>query len=147
MLLLTLHRYSNIPSAIHLRSRIRMFFRLILLMVFLFPFIIVVFTCVAVFPQGTDSASPILVKRSFPDPEPCYGNCSWVHDPSIYVQDGEYYRFSTSGNIAVATAKSLYGPWKYQGALLENGTNIVVEEERQDVWVCGYLHLPLRLPI
>ncbi|KAF2451114.1 glycoside hydrolase family 43 protein [Karstenula rhodostoma CBS 690.94] len=79
-------------------------------------------------------ASPILVKRLFPDPEPCTGNCSWIHDPNVYIERGTYYRFSTSGNIAVATADSMSGPWTYQGSLLEEGTSIVIDEARQDVW-------------
>ncbi|KAL5406193.1 hypothetical protein PMIN03_007944 [Paraphaeosphaeria minitans] len=78
--------------------------------------------------------SPILVKRLFPDPEPCAGNCSWVHDPNVYHEGGTYYRFSTSGDIAVATADSMSGPWTYQGALLENGTSIELDNARQDVW-------------
>jgi hypothetical protein len=69
----------------------------------------------------------------YPDPEPCQGNCSWIHDPSIYYEDGTYWRFSTSGNIAVATAPSFGGPWEYQGALLSNGTRIDVSEN-QDIW-------------
>ncbi|KAJ4353496.1 uncharacterized protein N0V89_005226 [Didymosphaeria variabile] len=79
-------------------------------------------------------ASPILVKRLFPDPEPCLGNCSWIHDPNIYVEGGTYHRFSTSGNIAVATADNLNGPWTYQGSLLEEGTRIQVDVGRQDIW-------------
>lgn len=70
----------------------------------------------------------------FPDPEPCRGNCSWIHDPSILYEDGKYWRFSTSGNIAIATAPSLGGPWHYQGALLHNGTSIMVHPD-QDIWV------------
>lgn len=89
-------------------------------------------------------ASPLLVKRLFPDPEPCKGNCSWIHDPNIYIEGETYYRFSTSGNIAVATADNMNGPWTYQGALLENGTSIQLEGGYQDVWVsfhiCSFLY-------
>lgn len=81
------------------------------------------------------TASPVLQRRDFPNPEPCQGNCSWIHDPNIYVQGNTYYRFSTSGNIAIATASSLNGPWTYRGALLQNGTKIVVDPQRQDIWV------------
>ncbi|KAF2659565.1 glycoside hydrolase family 43 protein [Lophiostoma macrostomum CBS 122681] len=70
---------------------------------------------------------------SYPDPLPCSGNCSWIHDPNIYVEDGTYYRFSTSGNIAIATAPDLTGPWNYQGALLHSGTSIDVDAH-QDIW-------------
>ncbi|PVH93796.1 glycoside hydrolase family 43 protein, partial [Periconia macrospinosa] len=70
----------------------------------------------------------------YPDPEPCRGNCSWIHDPSIVKHGNRYYRFSTSGNIAIATAPEIGGPWVYEGAVLTNGTGIVVDEDRQDVW-------------
>jgi hypothetical protein len=99
----------------------------------------------AAFAVGVARASPILVKRLFPDPEPCKGNCSWVHDPNVYVEGGTYWRFSTSGNIAVASADDLRGPWRYQGALLEEGTSIVVDGGKQDVWVCSPFSPPLSL--
>jgi arabinan endo-1,5-alpha-L-arabinosidase len=70
----------------------------------------------------------------YPDPNPCYGNNSGIHDPSIIYEDGTYWRFSTSGNIAVATAPSMKGPWKYQGPLLPQGTKIRVADD-QDIWV------------
>jgi arabinan endo-1,5-alpha-L-arabinosidase len=73
----------------------------------------------------------------YPLPEPCHGNCSWIHDPSIWYEDGTYWRFSTSGNIAIATAPSLGGPWRYEGALLHNGTSIFVSDG-QDIWVSAY---------
>ncbi|KAF1949539.1 Arabinanase/levansucrase/invertase [Byssothecium circinans] len=72
--------------------------------------------------------------HKYPNPEPCKGNCSWIHDPSIVKKGGKYYRFSTSGNIAIATAPAIEGPWTYQGALLTNGTKIVVDAVRQDIW-------------
>lgn len=78
------------------------------------------------------TASPLL-NSTYPNPEPCTGNCTWVHDPSIIRKDSTYYRFSTSGNIAIATAPSLTGPWEYQGPLLENGTSITVNPS-QDIW-------------
>jgi hypothetical protein len=71
---------------------------------------------------------------SFPNPEPCNGNCSWIHDPSVVRKDGLYYRFSTSGNIAIATSPSLQGPWEYKGSLLDHGTSIHVIDG-QDIWV------------
>ncbi|KAF1838927.1 endo-1,5-alpha-L-arabinosidase [Decorospora gaudefroyi] len=69
----------------------------------------------------------------YPDPERCLGNCSWIHDPAIWYENGTYWRFSTSGNIAIATAPSIGGPWRYQGALLHNGTSIFVTDT-QDIW-------------
>ncbi|RMZ71899.1 glycoside hydrolase family 43 [Pyrenophora seminiperda CCB06] len=80
----------------------------------------------------TQAGTPALVSV-YPDPEECRGNCSWIHDPSIWYESGTYWRFSTSGNIAIATAPSLGGPWQYQGALLTNGTEIFVVEG-QDIW-------------
>jgi arabinan endo-1,5-alpha-L-arabinosidase len=74
----------------------------------------------------------------YPDPEPCRGNCSWIHDPSVLYENDVYWRFSTSGNIAIATAPSLEGPWRYEGALLHNGTSILVHPD-QDIWVSTLL--------
>lgn len=78
----------------------------------------------------------------YPDPYPCYGNNSGIHDPSIIYEDGTFWRFSTSGNIAVATASSLKGPWTYRGPLLPEGTKIQVADN-QDIWVKAplYAHL------
>ncbi|EMD96994.1 glycoside hydrolase family 43 protein [Bipolaris maydis C5] len=84
-------------------------------------------------PLPNPQAGPPLVDGIYPDPEPCRGNCSWIHDPSIWYEDGTYWRFSTSGNIAIATAPSLGGPWRYKGALLHNGTSIFVVDG-QDIW-------------
>ncbi|KAF2639649.1 endo-1,5-alpha-L-arabinosidase [Massarina eburnea CBS 473.64] len=70
---------------------------------------------------------------SYPNPETCKGNCTWSHDPSIIESGGTYYRFTTSGNIAITTAPSLEGPWTYQGAVLTNGTSIALND-RQDIW-------------
>ena len=74
-----------------------------------------------------------LAQVSYPDPAPSSGNISWIHDPSIIYEGGTYWRFSTSGNIAVATAPSITGPWKYEGALLREGTKINIAPN-QDVW-------------
>ncbi|KAH8698185.1 glycosyl hydrolase [Phaeosphaeriaceae sp. PMI808] len=68
------------------------------------------------------------------EPERCIGNCSHIHDPHIIYQDDLYWRFSTSGNIAVATSRDLQGPWTYKGALLQNGTRIRIRPD-QDIWV------------
>jgi arabinan endo-1,5-alpha-L-arabinosidase len=86
-----------------------------------------------------------LVDGLYPDPELCHGNCSWIHDPSIWYENGTYWRFSTSGNIAIATASSLWGPWRYQGALLHHGTSIFVSDA-QDIWVSAILSTPICYP-
>ncbi|KAF2629131.1 glycoside hydrolase family 43 protein [Macroventuria anomochaeta] len=80
-------------------------------------------------PQGDTTYYP----SPYPVPAPCYGNNSWIHDPSIIYEDGTYWRFSTSGNIAVATAPSIKGPWTYKGPLLPAGTKIRVAPD-QDIW-------------
>jgi arabinan endo-1,5-alpha-L-arabinosidase len=85
-------------------------------------------------PQGY--APPPVNSKLYPDPQPCLGNCSLVHDPSILYEDGIYWRFTTSGNIAVLTARFLEGPWTYRGALLHNGTSIHLRDD-QDIWVHG----------
>lgn len=82
---------------------------------------------------------------SYPDPQPCLGNCSGIHDPNIvYDSDnGVYWRFTTSNNISIANSDSLEGPWTYQGPLLDNGTSIHVADD-QDIWVRHetHYHLP-----
>jgi arabinan endo-1,5-alpha-L-arabinosidase len=84
---------------------------------------------------GSQSTRDPPLDGYYPEPEQCRGNCSWIHDPSIYYENGTYWRFSTSGNIAIATAPSIGGPWRYQGALLHQGTSISVVNN-QDIWVC-----------
>lgn len=73
----------------------------------------------------------------YPEPEPCHGSCSGIHDPDIVYAEGTYWRFSTGGNIAIASAPSLSGPWKYLGALLHNGTKIFLRKD-QDIWVSWF---------
>ncbi len=90
-------------------------------------------------PQIADTSRPF---ASYPDPAPSYGNNSWIHDPSIIYEDGTYWRFSTSGNIAIATAPSIKGPWTYKGALLAQGTKIIIASN-QDIWVITP-HLAMR---
>jgi arabinan endo-1,5-alpha-L-arabinosidase len=82
-----------------------------------------------------------IVSGIYPEPEPCHGNCSWIHDPAILYEDGTYWRFTTSGNIGIANAPSLEGPWTYRGALLDNGTIIHLRDD-QDIWVRSRNHLP-----
>lgn len=71
---------------------------------------------------------------AWPDPEPCSGNCSSIHDPSVVQHpSGSWLRFSTNGNIAIASAPSLTGPWTYQGAMLPSGSKISVTPG-QELW-------------
>jgi arabinan endo-1,5-alpha-L-arabinosidase len=85
-------------------------------------------------PSPQAISPPPTISEIYPDPQPCHGNCSWVHDPSILYENGTYWRFTTSGNIAVSTAPFLEGPWTYRGALLHNGTSIHIRDD-QDIWV------------
>jgi hypothetical protein len=85
-------------------------------------------------PASQGHSIPLTLSAMHPQPRPCHGNCSWIHDPSILYDNGIYWRFSTSGNIAVATAPFLEGPWVYRGALLPNGTSIYLRDD-QDIWV------------
>ena len=48
--------------------------------------------------------------------------------------DGTFYRFSTSGNIAVASAPAYTGPWTYLGPMLPNGSIISIGEPNQELW-------------
>src|SRR5262245_45421633 len=71
---------------------------------------------------------------NWPNPEPCEGNCTSIHDPSVIRRsDGTWFRFSTNGNIAIATAPAMTGPWEYQGAMLPKGSKIDVIEN-QEIW-------------
>ncbi|KAI9151456.1 putative arabinan endo-1,5-alpha-L-arabinosidase A [Paramyrothecium foliicola] len=74
------------------------------------------------------------VRAQFPGPESCSGTCVNTHDPTIIRRDdGTYFRFSTGGRVAVHTAPSLEGPWKYEGAALPDGSSIPLEGN-QDLW-------------
>jgi arabinan endo-1,5-alpha-L-arabinosidase len=77
----------------------------------------------------------------YPDPQPCLGVCSGIHDPNIiYDSDSEiYWRFTTSDNISIANSNSLEGPWTYRGPLLDKGTSIFVSKD-QDIWVSRKKH-------
>ncbi|PSN65954.1 endo-1,5-alpha-L-arabinosidase [Corynespora cassiicola Philippines] len=72
---------------------------------------------------------------AWPEPEPCTGNCTYIHDPALARRpDGTWLRFSTLGNIAIATAPSLTGPWEYEGAMLPEGTKIDTGIVGQELW-------------
>ncbi|CAI6301400.1 unnamed protein product [Periconia digitata] len=76
----------------------------------------------------------------WPNPEPCLGNCTFIHDPSVVRRsDGTWFRISTNGNIAIATAPELIGPWEYQGAMLPDGSKIDVMEN-QELWAPDVFH-------
>jgi len=71
---------------------------------------------------------------SWPPPEPCIGACSSVHDPALARRsDGTWLRFSTLGNIAIASAPTLTGPWTSQGAMLPQGSSIKLLDD-QELW-------------
>lgn len=73
---------------------------------------------------------------SFPPPEPCTGNCTAIHDPAVIRRDdGTWLRFSTLGNIAIASAPALTGPWTYQGAMLPTGSIIKLSDPKaHELW-------------
>ena len=66
--------------------------------------------------------------QAFPNPRPCTGVCGNVHDPSVVIRksDGTYFRFATTGDIMIATAPSLQGPWISQGPVLPNGSLVPI---------------------
>lgn len=85
-------------------------------------------------------AKPLNVRRttSYLNPEPCTGNCTGVHDPTlIKTESGKWFRLSTNGNIAIASADDVTGPWTYQGAMLPDGSVIQVVDN-QEIWVQGF---------
>lgn len=72
----------------------------------------------------------------YPPPEPCTGNCTAVHDPAVIRRsDGTWLRYSTLGNIAIASAPALTGPWTYEGAMLPQGSVIKLPDlNNQELW-------------
>lgn len=71
---------------------------------------------------------------AYPPPEPCLGNCTFVHDPNVIRRsDGTWIRFSTGGGIAIATAPALKGPWTYEGSMLPSGSKIRLLA-KQSMW-------------
>ncbi|KAK2756214.1 hypothetical protein FQN54_005622 [Arachnomyces sp. PD_36] len=92
--------------------------------------------CLLFWTLSAFAASVPSVKRqsAWPAPEPCTGNCTFIHDPAVIrADDGTYYRLSTNGNIAIATAPDLTGPWEYQGAMLPEGSSITLID-KQEMW-------------
>jgi arabinan endo-1,5-alpha-L-arabinosidase len=82
------------------------------------------------------AATPIHPRApaAWPSPEPCTGNNSYIHDPSIIKKGDTWYRFSTIDNILIANAPSLNGPWTYQQKMLPQGSIIKVDDN-QGLWV------------
>ncbi|MCJ1401107.1 hypothetical protein MMC11_004319 [Xylographa trunciseda] len=75
-----------------------------------------------------------IAKAQFPNPQPCSGDCGFVHDPAIVKKgNGSYYRFTTFGEIGIATAPDLRGPWTQQGYALQGGSKINLPGNT-DVW-------------
>ncbi|KAL1302206.1 hypothetical protein AAFC00_002634 [Neodothiora populina] len=73
---------------------------------------------------------------AYPNPEPCNGNCSGVHDPTLIrrTSDGTWFRLSTNGNIAIASAPDITGPWTYDGAMLPDGSIIDLPIDNPGIW-------------
>ncbi|KAI0155241.1 glycoside hydrolase family 43 protein [Xylariaceae sp. FL1272] len=71
----------------------------------------------------------------YANPETCTGTCHNSHDPSIIrrASDGQYFRFSTGGKIAIHKAADITGPWVYQGAAIPAGSTIALDGN-DDLW-------------
>lgn len=71
---------------------------------------------------------------SFPDPVPCKGDCSSVHDPAVIKgNDGTYWRFTTFDNITIASSTSMLGPWATKGSVLHGGSLIDIPDN-DGIW-------------
>lgn len=75
----------------------------------------------------------VLAHSVYAAPGACSGACN-IHDPALIQResDGLYFRFSTGGAMAIATAPSVEGPWTDAGVVLPNGPpdNWVSYQER-----------------
>lgn len=60
----------------------------------------------------------------FPDPVALTGNNTFVHDPNVIKKDSTYYRFSTFGQIQIASALAMTGPWTELGHAIDGGSII-----------------------
>lgn len=68
-----------------------------------------------------------LAHNAYAAPGACEGVCN-IHDPGLTQRDdGTYFRFSTGGALAIASAPSLEGPWTDAGTVLPEGS--------ADTWV------------
>lgn len=77
-------------------------------------------------------ASPFA--SAYANPEPCSGVCVNAHDPGLIRRDdGTYFRFSTGGKIAIHSAPAIEGPWKYECAMLPDGSSIQLAGN-DDLW-------------
>ena len=80
--------------------------------------------------------SAVTAVYGYADPMACSGVCNNAHDPALIRRaDGTYYRFSTSGKIAIHSAPSITGPWTYKGAAIPAGSKINLAG-KNDLWVC-----------
>ncbi|KAF2654340.1 glycoside hydrolase family 43 protein [Lophiostoma macrostomum CBS 122681] len=71
---------------------------------------------------------------AYANPLSCSGTCTNAHDPSLIRRsDGTYFRFSTGGKIAIHSASSIQGPWKYLGAAIPAGSSIDLDGN-DDLW-------------
>lgn len=73
-----------------------------------------------------------LVHDAYAAPGACSGVCN-IHDPAVVqrASDGLYFRFSTGGGMAIASASDLEGPWTDMGTVLPNGST----SGDTDMWV------------
>jgi arabinan endo-1,5-alpha-L-arabinosidase len=74
-----------------------------------------------------------LVQHASAAPGACSGSCN-IHDPSVIQResDGVYFRFSTGGEMAIASSTALEGPWTDVGTVLPGGSS----SGATDMWVC-----------
>lgn len=70
----------------------------------------------------------VLAHNVYAAPGACSGACN-IHDPALIQResDGVYFRFSTGGSMAIASAPAIEGPWTDAGTVLPNGA--------EDMWV------------
>lgn len=76
---------------------------------------------------------------TYANPGSCSGSCV-VHDPALIrrASDGKYFRFSTGGGIAIATASSPSGTWTDTGTVRASGAAWKVQVSGNagtDAWV------------
>lgn len=111
----------------------------LILAMFSFSFILSLFSATTALALSHNVAR----SDSWPSPESCSGNCTGVHDPALIRResDGKWFRLSTSGNIAIASADDITGPWTYDGPMLANGSIIQLPIDAQDLWVLSVCHL------
>ncbi|KAF3007286.1 hypothetical protein E8E14_001558 [Neopestalotiopsis sp. 37M] len=70
------------------------------------------------------SMATAIVAASYPNPEPCTGNCIGIDPAAIRRDDGQYFRFNTFGKIQSFKAPAMTGPWTSLGAAIPAGSII-----------------------